>query len=209
MDFAHLIGMFLAVQQEMRQAAARVVAGTAGADQEVGIGAIADPGFFAVQNEVVTIAARAGLDLQHVGAYVGLRDADAAKQFTADQARQVALAQMRRGEFLDHLRAKGVDQHRHRQVGRGRGDLLEQHDHGEPVQTHAAMRFADRARDQAERRELAHDGAHQFARHELVAVVLAEQWFYFGGQKTAQTLDGGLLFFGSDDMSHRYSLKVR
>jgi hypothetical protein len=95
-----------------------------------------------------------------------------------------------------------MGQYRHRQVARGDDDFLEQHDHGEPVDAHAAVSFANDARDQSELHELAHDRLHFLARHEFISVFLAEYRADFVVQKALETVDGRLLFFGSEYVSH-------
>ena len=72
---------------------------------------------------------------------------------------------MRRREFFQYLRAERIDDDRNRQVRRCRGNFFEQHQHGAPVDAHAAIGFADRASHQAELRQLTHDLRHLLARH--------------------------------------------
>ncbi|MNG41427.1 hypothetical protein D3C84_1306110 [compost metagenome] len=58
--------MFLAVQQEVGEPLAWIVARSAGADQEVGVGTIADPGLFTIDDEIVAVTSGSGFDFQHV-----------------------------------------------------------------------------------------------------------------------------------------------
>jgi hypothetical protein len=201
-----IVGMLLAVEQKMGQPLARVVAGAAGADQEVRVFAIADPGFFAVDDEMVALAARARPDLQYVGADIGFGNPHRDETVSAQEAGQVAFTQMRRRDLLEQHHAERVDQHRHRQVGRGGCYFLEQHQRSQPIQAHAAVGFARDARHQPELRQLAHDAGHLVARHELVAVLLAEDRIDLGVKEAFQSIDGSLLLFGAEYVSHATSL---
>ena len=66
LDVSDLVRMFLAIEQKMRQAAARIVSGSAGADQEIRIHSVADPGLLACDDVEIAIALGARLDFQHV-----------------------------------------------------------------------------------------------------------------------------------------------
>ena len=131
-DVAHFVTVFAAVDQDVGEAALRIVGRAAGADEKVGIAAVADPGLLAVDHPVIAVAQRAGPDLEHVGADVGLRYAHADETVTGEQTWKVTLPQRRWRDLFQKVRAEGIDQHRHGEVRRRRRHFLEEHECGQP-----------------------------------------------------------------------------
>ena len=86
----------------------RAVAGVGQQADPVGLGAVGDPHLAAVDDVVVAVGARIGLDRGDVGAGAGLGHADAGHRVARDRGRQ---------EFAAHLVGAEPRQRRRRHVG--------------------------------------------------------------------------------------------
>ena len=148
------------VDDEQREAVvAGVRVGLGDEHDEVGPVAVGDVGLGPVDHPLVAVAHGARLDAGHVGAGVGLGDAEAGDLLALDRGHEVGLLLLLGAEGEDRRRRHvGVDRDPHRQAAAvGVHDLLAEHEVAVVVAALAAVLLGER---EAEQPELAHPLEH-------------------------------------------------
>ncbi len=150
-------GAFLDEEHGDRLAGGALRIGLGGDAVEVGVDAVGDEHLGAVEDEIVAVAAGGGADALHVGAGVGLGDADGGDGVARDDAGHVGglLGVGARVEEVDggHV---GMDQHGDGEAGvGGAAEFLGQHGGGAGVHRRAAVFLGVADAEEAERAHLA------------------------------------------------------